>query len=522
MILIESIWSLIPPLLAIVMVLVTRRVLLSLGVGIVIAAMFLGNFKFIATFKILLASIVNVFYVDQALNMWNIYIILFLFLLGVLTYYIGVMGAAKSFGEWMIKRVKTRVGAQLMTIVLGVLLFIDDYFNSLTVGQIARPVTDKHKISRTKLAYLVDSTAAPICVIAPVSSWGAYILGLIGTVFVTHQVVDYTALNAFLLMIPMNYYVWSALGVVIVIAITQVDFGPMKKHELHTIVTGEVSLTKAQSIEETANNKSETGRVRELFMPIIVLLIATVFFIVLTGFLALEQGEISLINIFGEADVSAALFYGGLVAVITAIIYFTKHIQKGQLSVNDLVAGFFNGLKTMLPAILILVFAWAITDLIEQLGTGLYLAGLVTQFNVSFSLLPLIIFVLAGIIAFSTGTSWGAFALLMPIAGQIASASHMDLLLPMLAAVLAGAVFGDHCSPISDTTILSSTGSSCHHIDHVMTQLPYAVLSAGFAGLGYLVLGITGQVYLGLVVTLLGVLILFLINKTRHNRKQAL
>src|SRR5699024_211634 len=272
------------------------------------------------------------------------------------------------------------------------------------------------------------------------------------------------------------------------IAITQVDFGPMKKHELHTIVTGEVSLTKAQSIEETANNKSETGRVRELFMPIIVLLIATVFFIVLTGFLALEQGEISLINIFGEAVVYVALFYGGLIAVITAIIYFTKHIQKGQLSVNDLVAGFFNGLKTMLPAILILVFAWAITDLIEQLGTGLYLAGLVTQFNVSFSLLPLIIFVLAGIIAFSTGTSWGAFALLMPIAGQIASASHMDLLLPMLAAVLAGAVFGDHCSPISDTTILSSTGSSCHHIDHVMTQLPYAVLSAGFAGLGYLVL----------------------------------
>ena len=506
----DSFWTLIPPVLAIIMVLLTRRVLLSLGVGIIASAFFIANFQIVDSLSLVYHAFKNVFIKDGGLNTWNIYIILFILILGVITTFVGMMGGTRAFGDFMIRRVKTRKGAQLMTMVLGIALFIDDYFNSLTVGQVARPITDKHKISRAKLAYIVDSTAAPVCVVAPISSWGAYIIGLIGFVFSTHHITSYTELGAFLQMIPMNFYVWAALGVVLVIAIRQADFGPMKNHEEHAMKTGEVtSPNSAKRAETDQHSSSKLGQVMDLILPIFILFIATIGFIYWTGLQALEGQEKDLITIFGEADVAKALLYGGISAIIVSFLFFFKHVNQDELTRHDFVEGVKRGIKSMLPAVAILIFAWAISDLIDQLGTGEYLADVVKNANMSFTLLPFIIFIMAGFIAFSTGTSWGAFALLLPIAGQIAVATNPEHILPMLAAVLAGAVFGDHCSPISDTTILSATGSSCHHIDHVMTQLPYALVAAGIAGTGYLVLGLTKSVSVGLITVLVGLIIFY-------------
>lgn len=508
----ETFWSIIPPILAIIMVLLTRRVLVSLGVGIVAAALFVAQFKLDKTVHFVFEAIKNVFIEDGGLNTWNMYIIFFILLLGMMTNLVSIMGGTQAFGDWMIKRVKTRIGAQMMTFSLGIALFIDDYFNSLTVGQVARPITDQHRISRAKLAYIVDSTAAPVCVIAPISSWGAYILGLIGLVFTTHSIVDYTELGAFLLMIPMNFYVWVALGVVIAIAISQADFGSMKKHEQHALKTGEVILPNSQKTLDVTKTRliSRAGKLADLVVPIIVLFIATFIFIFWTGFQAVKGETTSLITIFGEADVSQSLFFSGLIAILTTFILFLRHVRIGELRYNHFLSGVINGMKSMMPAVFILILAWTISDLIDQLGTGIYLANIVQKTSIPIAILPFIVFIMAGMIAFSTGTSWGSFALLLPIAGQIAAATQIDFLLPMLSAVLAGAVFGDHCSPISDTTILSATGSSCHHIDHVVTQLPYAIVAAVIAGLGYLTLGLTGSVLLGLVVVVLGLVILFL------------
>ncbi|TFJ91920.1 Na+/H+ antiporter NhaC family protein [Lentibacillus salicampi] len=510
----NTIWSLVPPLLAIIMVLVTKRVLLSLGVGIVAAAFFAANFNVPESLGLIWESFIGTFVAEGALNTYNVFILLFVLLLGVITAFVSIIGGTKAFGEWMVRRVKTRAGAQVMTMVFGVIVFIDDYFNSLAVGQVARPVTDKHRISRAKLSYIVDSTAAPVCVVAPVSSWGAYIIGVIGSIFAAGEITEHTAFSAFLQMIPMNLYVWAALGVVLVIALRQVDFGPMKIHEDRAHKTG--VLLNPERTEKVDSGSdlptSDHGKVSDLMTPIAALFVGTIGSMYWTGLGAVE-GEHSLIAIFGEAAVAESLLYGGLIGTAVTLILFFRHVSKGHLSGSKLITGGVEGVKSMLPAVFILIFAWAIAFLIEALQTGEYLAGIVESSNLALSLLPVIIFFIAGFIAFATGTSWGSFGILLPIAGQIALGTDVDMLLPILAAVLAGAVFGDHCSPISDSTILSSTGSSCHHIDHVTTQLPYALTAAAIAGLGYVVLGVTGSVWLGLLMVAIGLVVLFSILK---------
>lgn len=514
----DSVWSLLPPLLMILMVLLTKRVILSLGIGIVAAAFFTVNFQFMEALTLVWEAFKGVFVEDGGVNTWNVYILLFVLLLGILTSFVSMMGGTLAFGEWMIRRVKTRAGAQIMTMILGIIIFIDDYFNSLTVGPISRPVTDKHRVSRTKLAYIVDSTAAPVSVIAPISSWGAYIIGLIGAVLVSQNVTDYSPFGAFLFMIPMNFYVWAALGMVFIIAIRQSDFGPMKKHELRAIETGKVESNDKERSEkkEVDLPTSSIGKTSDLFIPIALLFIATIGMIYWDGLQEVKANpelSTSLIDIFGEADVSLALLVGGIVGIIATWILFFRHMKAKQMTWGDFGKGIIVGSKSMLGAFLILIFAWAISTLIDDLGTGAYLAGLVQDSNVSLTLLPLIVFLMAGFIAFATGTSWGSFAILIPIAGQIAGATDIDLLLPVLAAVLAGAVFGDHCSPISDTTILSATGADCSLYDHFSTQLPYALVAAGIAGVGYLVLGLTGNVWIGLGAVVIGLVVLaFMLN----------
>lgn len=489
----NTIYSLLPPLLAIVMVIVTRRVLLSLAVGIVVSSVLLANFSIGKTLAIVGDAAMNVIISDGALNTSSLYIILFLFILGVITAFISISGGSRAFGDWAMKRVKSRVGAQIVGAVFGIIIFIDDYFNALAVGQVTRPITDRQRVSRAKLAYIIDSTSAPVCVISPISSWGAYIIALIGTILTAHEVTEYSAFSAFMQIVPMNFYAWAALLMVFIVAFRNFEIGAMKVHEARAINEG-VIYDPSKSIPGELKDDlptSSTGAVGDLVWPIIALVFGTISSMMWTGYLATEGGA-SLLKIFENTDVTKSLILGGLIGLIVTFAMFIRQafILRGVKG-SVFTRGFLEGLKSMLPAIYILIFAWIICDLIGRLGTGTYLAGIVENANINVAYLPLILFLIAGIMAFSTGTSWGSFGILLPIAGDIAAASDINILLPAMAAVLAGSVFGDHCSPISDTTILSSTGAGSNHIDHVLTQLPYALICAGIAIIGYLVFGLT-------------------------------
>lgn len=517
----HSILSIIPPLLAVMMVILTRKVLLSLGTGILTSALLIARGNVVETGKLLWVHFTGIFVDDGHINTSNVYIIIFLLILGILTALINIMGGSKAFGEWALTKVKTRVGAKLLTVVLGIVIFIDDYFNALAVGQVARPITDRHKISRAKLAYLIDSTSAPICVVSPISSWGAFIIAIIGTdVIIRQNLTDLSAFTTFIYMIPMNLYVWATLALVFIFATRSIDFGAMKKHEEHAITTGVTFDPNKENPGELKDQfeVSSHGNTFDLLLPIIALFIGTIASIIWTGMNNLD-GHFSIFNIFGEADVPLSLVFGGLFALLVAIGLFIKQSTKFHiLSKKDFTLCCVAGAKTMLPAVYILLFAWTISSLIDRLGTGLYLAHLVENSSLSSAYLPVILFVVAGFMAFSTGTSWGSFGILLPIAGQIMVATDVSLLLPAMAAVLAGAVFGDHCSPISDTTILSATGAGCNTIDHVMTQLPYALIAAFVSIIGFIVLGHTGSTLLALL-TVAVQLIIFVIFLSKRKQK---
>ncbi|MCK8044305.1 Na+/H+ antiporter NhaC family protein [Shewanella sp. 1CM18E] len=493
----DSALSLLPPVAAIVLAMLTRRVLLSLGVGIVLGALLLTDFSAMQTAQYLGEKVSALIWDDGALNSWNLYILGFLVLLGMITALITVSGSSRAFADWARNHIRNKRDAKLLTMFLGCVVFIDDYFNSLVVGSVARPLTDRYYISRSKLAYLLDSTAAPICVISPVSSWGAYIIALIGGILTAHGFTDTGHLSVFVQMIPMNFYAIFALLLLLCVALMGLDIGPMRQHELKA-QKGEL-YDESKGLPPGANSdlpEADTGKIMGLFLPITVLVFATFYFMVSSGgdALAAKGAEFSLIGAFENTDVGSSLFFGaaiGLVVTLALVIY--QGVEKSMIA-----KGLFEGAKSMLPAIYILLFAWTIAGVIGQLETGKYMASLATG-NIPFAMLPAVLFILAGLTAFSTGTSWGTFGIMLPIAADMAMGSHTGMMLPMLASVLAGAVFGDHCSPISDTTILSSTGANCHHIDHVMTQLPYALIVAGISMAGYLVLGFTESVTAGLI-----------------------
>ncbi len=506
-----SIYSLLPPLLAIVMVILTRRVLLSLGTGIIASALLLAKGNLGETGSLLWGALKGIFIDEGEIDTWNLYIVLFLFVLGAITALVNMAGGSRAFGEWALTKVKSRAGAQILTAFLGIIIFIDDYFNALAVGQVARPITDRHRVSRAKLAYIIDSTSAPVCVVSPISSWGAFIIGIIGTVFVTHQITDLSPLTAFIQMIPMNLYVWTSIAFVFIIASRNIDFGSMLVHETRAVATGETYDPEKQIPGEIKENlpTSDQGAVGDLIWPIATLFIATFSAIIWSGWNALDRKSNSLMEIFGEADVSAALLYGGLIALFVTIVLFLRQRFKYEtLQSRHLFRGLVVGMKSMVPAVVILIFAWALSGLIGQLGTGTFLGNVVAKSQLNTAFLPAMMFLVAGLIAFSTGTSWGSFGILLPIAGHVVAATDFSLLLPTMAAVLAGAVFGDHCSPISDTTILSSTGAGCNHIDHVVTQLPYAVTAAIITTVGYLIIGFTSNTIFGLL-TIVTLLLLF-------------
>ncbi|SIS71877.1 Na+/H+ antiporter NhaC family protein [Salimicrobium salexigens] len=496
-----TIYSLIPAVLMLILVIATRQVLLSLGLGILIGAFMLTGFDITGTLSLLWQEFSTIFYTEGALNIGNLYLLSFLLLLGVMTAFMTASGGSRAFGKWAISRVKTKRSASLVPAVLGIIIFIDDYFNALAVGQVARPVTDRQKVSRAKLAYYIDSTSAPVTVISPISSWGAYIIGTIGTILAANEITDIGAFEAFIQMIPYNFYVFAALLLVFLTIMLKLDLGSMKKHERRAEETGELTDPKHTDIPGDLNEEfypHDNGHIRHLLVPIAVLVVMTVGLMIFTGVRA-SEGAADILSTFANTNVNFSLFYGGLTAAVVAILMYTG-LPYGKSPLRKVLL---EGIKAMLPAIYILVLAWMIGSVIDQLSTGEYLAGLVQASNLNVAYLPLLIFFTAGFMALATGTSWGTFGIMLPIAGEIAAVTDPSFIVPALSAVLAGSVFGDHCSPISDTTILSSTGAGSHHIDHVLTQLPYAIIAAVAASTGYFLFALLGSVWLPLLATLL-------------------
>ncbi|KAE8763025.1 Na+/H+ antiporter NhaC family protein [Georgenia thermotolerans] len=486
------------------MVLLTRKVLRSLAVGIVSAALVVSDLDPVATVRLVWDTFVGLFWVDGVVNTWNVYIVLFLLLLGVLAAFIMMSGGSYAFGRWAMRRVRTRRGSQLVALVLGVVIFIDDYFNALAVGQIAKPLTDRNRVSRAKLSYLIDSTSAPVCVVAPFSSWGASIMGIIAPILLAAGVSDVSPFAAFMAMVPLNYYVWAALALVLLVALLGVDVGPMRREETRAVRTGE-PYAPGTTIAGELDDKlpaHRPGSVGSLIGPFLGLVLGVVGAIVWTGHAA--SGSWNLVEIFAATLVTESLLFGGVVGVVVALAFYFRDTRSNErFGLGTFRDGWVHGASSMLPAVYILLMAWMTAALIEDLGTGAYLAGLVAAASLDPTWLVPLVFVVAGVMAFATGTSWGSFGILLPIAGQIVTeVGATELLLPALAAVLAGAVLGDHCSPISDTTILSATGAGANLMDHVVTQLPYALTGALAALGGYVVLALTTNTWLGLITTL--------------------
>lgn len=475
-------WALVPPLVAIVLALVTKEVYSSLFIGIVVGGLLYAEFNVVAAFD----HLYNEGFVAVLSDPYNVGILIFLVILGAMVALMNNAGGSAAFGEFAKKKIKTRVGAQLATILLGVLIFIDDYFNCLTVGSVMRPVTDEKKISRAKLAYLIDATAAPVCIIAPISSWAAAVAG-----FVEGE----DGFTVFLKAIPYNYYAILTIVMMILLAVFEVDFGPMKKHEKNAI-NGDLFTSGKEVVAKEEIPKNEKGKVIDLVFPVVVLIICCVIGMIYSGGFFGEDGG-NFIEAFSNSDASIGLAMGSIVAlIITVIFYLCRRVLSFRKCMDCIPEGF----KQMVPAILILTCAWTLKAMTDSLGAKEYVAGLIAGSAASLMyFLPAIIFVIGCLLAFATGTSWGTFGILIPIVVS-AFADNPTLMIISISACMAGAVCGDHCSPISDTTIMASAGAQCEHINHVNTQLPYAALCAGVSFVTYIVAGFSQKAWIALPV----------------------
>ncbi|MDP2772144.1 MAG: Na+/H+ antiporter NhaC family protein [Nocardioides sp.] len=495
--------TLVPPLLAIGLVVATRKVLLSLGLGVVSAALLIEDFSPWASLKQVLGAFGDIFWLDGGVNTVKVYILIFTLILGVITAFIMMSGGTHAFADWAHTKIKTRRGATMLPAGLGVAIFVDDYFNALAVGQVSRPVTDAHRVSRAKLAYLVDSTSAPVAVLAPFSSWGAFILGLIATE-VAASTLDLSDINAFLQAAGANYYAFAALLLVAFVAVLQLDLGPMRGEERRAILEGECYDDSDDIPGQLAEDLPvhRPGAKLALIVPFVLLVVGVLGGIVWTG--QRSAGSWSVVDILASTDVTFALIVGGVLGLAGALYYYARDTsQNPKFGTSTFGRGWLEGMKSMLPAVSILILAWMLGALIEALGTGEYLADLIEDSSISPSWLVPLVFLVAAAMAFATGTSWGSFGLLIPLAGGIInSLDAPELLLPALGAVLAGAVAGDHASPISDTTILSATGAGCNVITHVTTQLPYMLLAVVASTVGYVMVALGASTSVGLAVTL--------------------
>ena len=474
-------WALLPPIIAIVLALITKEVYSSLFIGIVVGALFYSGFSFEGTLNhIFFEEVDDASYgmISVLSDSSNVGILIFLVILGTLVALMNNAGGSAAFGRWATTHIKTRVGAQLATIALGVLIFVDDYFNCLTVGSVMRPVTDTHNISRAKLAYLIDATAAPVCIIAPISSWAAAVAA-----FASKS--DANGIALFISAIPYNFYALLTILMMITLAVSKTDFGPMAIHERNAL-KGDLFTTENRPYADAdAHEDTSKGKVIDLVLPVVVLVVACIIGLIYTG--GFFSGE-SFVSAFANCSASMGLVLGSSVALVFAILFF---IARRVLSFKQCMACIPEGFKAMVPAILILTFAWTLKSMTDSLGAAEYVAGIVHASAGSFmNFLPAVIFIIACLLSFATGTSWGTFGILIPIVLEVFGASGTALSTISMSACMAGAVCGDHCSPISDTTIMSSAGAQCDHVNHVSTQLPYAISVAGISFITYLICGV--------------------------------
>ena len=473
--------SLLPPIIAIALALITKEVYSSLFIGILTGGILYAGFNFSG---ILEHVFVNGM-IGQLSDSWNVGILIFLVILGGMVMLMNRAGGSAAFGRWSVEHVKTKLGAQLCTILLGVLIFIDDYFNCLTVGSVMRPLTDKHGISRAKLAYLIDATAAPVCIIAPISSWAAAVTGFVDGA---------NGLELFIRAIPYNFYALLTIVMMITLSVKGFDYGPMRLAEMNKTLqdcgkssakSGESAAGLTGATDQPTPPVSEKGKVIHLVFPIVVLIISCVIGMIYTG--GFFSGE-SFVDAFSNSDASVGLVFGSVVALIITIVFF---LATKVLSFSECMNAIPEGFKSMVPAILILTFAWTLKFMTDSLGAAEYVAGLVENSAGSFmNFLPAIIFLIGCGLSFATGTSWGTFGILIPIVVNVFSADlNNELMIVSISACMAGAVCRDHCSPISDTTIMASAGAQCDHIQHVSTQLPYAITVAAVSFVCYIFTG---------------------------------
>lgn len=467
----QTIWSLLPPVIAIGLALITKEVYSSLFVGVIVGGLLYSNFNFEGT----LTHAFNEGIVASLADSYNVGILVFLVILGVMVMLMNKAGGSAAFGRWAAKRIKTRAGAQLATIALGVLIFIDDYFNCLTVGSVMRPVSDKSKISRAKLAYLIDATAAPICIIAPVSSWAAA---------VSSYVEDGNGLYLFICAIPFNFYALLTIIMMIFLALTNLDYGPMAKHEKNAAEKGDIFSGMKEMADAALEKENPKGKVIDLVLPIAVLIVACVIGMIYSG--GFFEG-VNFVEAFSNSDASEGLMLGSAVTLVITMIYY---LLRRVMSFKDMAECIPEGFKSMVPAILILTLAWSLKAMTDSLGAKQFVEAVVKSSAGGFQVfLPAIVFLIATFLAFATGTSWATFGILIPITLGVFPLTD-PLGVVCVSACMAGAVCGDHCSPISDTTIMASAGAQCDHVTHVSTQLPYAFTVAGVSFVSYLIAGL--------------------------------
>ena len=494
-----TIWALLPPLVAIILALITKEVYSSLFVGIVVGALIYSGFKFEGTVtQIFEGGIIKVLS-----DSYNVGILIFLVILGSVVCMMNKAGGSAAFGRWASKKIHTRVGAELAAIILGILIFIDDYFNCLTVGSVMRPVTDRHHVSRAKFAYLIDATAAPVCIIAPISSWAAAVSG-----FVEGQ----DGLAIFVRTIPYNFYAILTIVMMVGMVLMKTEFGAMRIHEINAL-NGDLYTTSARPYENATDDGAPNprGKVIDLVIPIVVLVICCVISMIYTG--GFFSGT-DFVTAFSQSDASTGLAMGSAFGLVFAIIFY---MIRRVINFRDCMGCIPEGFKAMVPAIMILTFAWTLKAMTDSLGAAVFVEEAMRSVAGGIEvILPAIIFLVGCGLAFATGTSWGTFGILIPIVVAVFEKSSPEMMIISMSACMAGAVCGDHCSPISDTTIMASAGAQCDHVTHVSTQLPYAIVAAAVSFVTYIVAGFVKTAWIALPVGIVLMLIVLFVIKMKN------
>ena len=467
----NTVWALLPPVIAIALALITKEVYSSLFIGILVGGLLYSNFSFEGT----ILHVFNDGIIASVTDSYNMGILVFLIILGTMVCLMNKAGGSAAFGRWAKEHIKSRVGAQLASVVLGCLIFIDDYFNCLTVGSVMRPITDKHKVSRAKLAYIIDATAAPVCIIAPISSWAAAVAGF---------AEDGQGFNLFLRAIPYNYYAILTIIMMVGMVLMKAEYGPMARFERNAVENGDLFSGKDPYATAEDDTPADKGIVLDLVLPVVILIICCVIGMIYSG--GFFSGT-NFIEAFSNSDASVGLMLGSAFALVFTFVYY---LIRRAMSFRDMMSCLPEGFKAMVPAILILTFAWSLKGMTDSLGAKYFVRDFVRTSAGNLQLiLPFIVFAIGCLLAFATGTSWGTFGILIPIVQNVFSMDN-PMAIVCISACMAGAVCGDHCSPISDTTIMASAGAQCEHVNHVSTQLPYAITCAVVSGVAYLITGL--------------------------------